>query len=118
MINDNIHKIQQIEVIINGTKMIIEDQEKIESITAIIMSDTLAEKPSVLITSQKAADLLGMSRPTLIKLSENGKIPFTKNGNRRMYYEQDIKNYMLKREKRSKSLEGLADLSEDLNMEL
>ncbi|NME72613.1 helix-turn-helix domain-containing protein [Flammeovirga aprica] len=115
MLNNNL---QKIEVIINGTKMIIEDQEKIQSITDIILSDTISEKASVLITSQQAADLLGMSRPTLVKLSDNGKIPFTKNGNRRMYYEKDIRAYQLKREQGAKNIGSLVDLSEDLNLEL
>lgn len=115
MLNNNLHKI---EVIINGTKMIIEDKEKIQSITDIILADTITEKSSVLITSQQAADILGMSRPTLVKLSDNGKIPFTKNGNRRMYYEQDIRAYKLKREKGAKAIGSLVDLSEELNLDM
>ncbi|ANQ52720.1 helix-turn-helix domain-containing protein [Flammeovirga sp. MY04] len=109
---------QKIEVIINGTRMIIEDEDKIKSIKNIVLSDTAPEKLSTLITSQKAADILGMSRPTLIKLSDNGKLNYIRNGNRRMFKEQDVLNYKMDRENIGKKLNELSDLSNDLNLDV
>ncbi len=44
-------------------------------------------------TTQAAADFLGCSRPHLVKLLENGKIPFTKVGKHRRVKFEDIAEY-------------------------
>ncbi len=48
------------------------------------------------ITTQAAAELLGCSRPHLVKLLENGKIRFTKIGKHRRIKYQDILDYKRK----------------------
>lgn len=45
------------------------------------------------ITTQAAAELLGCSRPHLVKLLENGEIRFTKIGKHRRIKYQDVINY-------------------------
>ncbi|MFT4526693.1 MAG: excisionase family DNA binding protein [Bacteroidia bacterium] len=44
-------------------------------------------------TTQAAADLIGCSRPHLVKLLENGKIPFTKVGKHRRVMFEDAQRY-------------------------
>lgn len=48
------------------------------------------------ITTQAAAELIGCSRPHLIKLLENGKIKFTKIGKHRRIKYQDVLEYKKK----------------------
>jgi excisionase family DNA binding protein len=49
--------------------------------------------PEERLTTQQAADLLGMSRPSLIKLLESGAIEYTMVGNRRSVALQSLEDY-------------------------
>ena len=48
------------------------------------------------VTTQKAAEILGCSRPHLIKILEEGKIPFTKVGRHRRIKFEDVVSYKRK----------------------
>ena len=48
------------------------------------------------VTTQKAAEILGCSRPFLVKLLEDGVIPFTKVGKHRRLMLEDVVNYRQK----------------------
>lgn len=63
---------------------------------AIALSNGLAitvAPHNTLLTTQEAADLLGMSRPTLVKLAEAGELPYTKPGRHRRIRLADALDY-------------------------
>jgi len=69
------------------------------------------------LTTQEAADLLGVSRPTLIKLLEDGKIPFEQPGRHRRIRLDDLLAYRDRRRKeRSKTLDELVQQTEALGL--
>ncbi len=69
------------------------------------------------ITTQKAAEILKVSRPHLVKLLEAGKIPFKKVGAHRRVMREDIRKYDENlREIRRKNLELLAKEAQDLGL--
>ena len=61
------------------------------------------------VSTQKAADYLGVSRPHFVKLLEEGAIPYTKAGSHRRIYWTDLQSYARQRDKdRAKILDELA----------
>lgn len=61
------------------------------------------------LTTQQAANMLNMSRPSLIRLLDEGAIPFTRTGNRRKVAYVDVADY--KAQLQQKRLEALDELS-------
>ncbi|MBO9573459.1 MAG: helix-turn-helix domain-containing protein, partial [Chitinophagaceae bacterium] len=69
------------------------------------------------LSTQEAADLLNVSRPFLIKLLEEGKIPFQKVGTHRRVKLSDVQEYDRKQQIiREQQLEFLTNQAQDLNL--
>lgn len=69
------------------------------------------------LTTQQAADLLGISRPTLVKLLEAGQIPFHTPGRHRRVLLQDVLAFGEQRRGRQKTaLRELAADAQDLGL--
>lgn len=67
--------------------------------------------------TQEAADLLNVSRPFLVKLLEEGKIPFKKVGSHRRVLLRDIQEYQRAQQSiREKQLDFLSSQAQALNL--
>lgn len=69
------------------------------------------------ITTQEAADYLGMSRPTLVQLLVDGKIPYTQSGegkHRRIRISDLVKYRKLAEFEREKALERMVQIGQEM----
>lgn len=82
------------------------------------MAVTIAPRSTTLTTSQ-AAELLGVSRPTLIKFLEEGRIPFEKvNSHRRLALHDVLEFQRVRREEQYAALEAMRlDVDDDSPIE-
>jgi len=69
------------------------------------------------LTSQEAADLLNVSRPHLVKMLEEGAIPFTKTGRHRRIRFSDLMAFKQQRDAESQeAMEALVRQAQELGM--
>jgi excisionase family DNA binding protein len=72
---------------------------------------TLVAPQGLLLTTQEAAEFLGISRPTLVKLLEDGAIPFEKPNRHRRVRLQDLVDFQARQ--RSERRAALAQMTEE-----
>lgn len=78
---------------------------------------TLVAPQGLLLTTQEAADFLGVSRPTLVKLLEGGGIPFEKPNRHRRVRLQDLVDFQQRRrEERRAALNQLTEEASELGL--
>lgn len=69
------------------------------------------------VSTKQAADMLNVSRPHLVKLLEEGEIPFKKVGTHRRIELKNLIAYEKRlKENRNKKLDFLAKQAQDLNL--
>ncbi|NVZ94646.1 helix-turn-helix domain-containing protein [Pseudomonas sp. D6002] len=69
------------------------------------------------LTSQEAADMLNVSRPHLVKMLEEGAIPFTKTGRHRRIRFSDLMAFKQRREDESQeAMDALAQQAQELGV--
>ncbi|MDF1571950.1 MAG: excisionase family DNA-binding protein [Bacteroidales bacterium] len=69
------------------------------------------------VTTQATAEILGCSRPHVVKILEEGKIPYTKVGKHRRVQYEDVINYKKQMKKKQKSdIQKLMELDEESGM--
>ena len=69
------------------------------------------------LTTQEAANILNVSRPHMVKLLEEGQLPFHKTGRHRRVLFADLMKYKGQRDSDSnKAMQELADLSQELGL--
>lgn len=69
------------------------------------------------VSTQQAADMLNVSRPHIVKLLEQGTIPFKKVGShRRILLEELLKYELEQKQQRKENLQFLAEQAQDLNL--
>lgn len=95
--------------VINYLKVIVDALASGQAVTLIPLDKEL--------TTQQAADLLNVSRPFLVKIIEEGKIPYIKVGRHRRILMEDLLKYKAHRDKiRKETLQELTDLSQELGL--
>ncbi|MEZ0163171.1 helix-turn-helix domain-containing protein [Kineococcus sp. LSe6-4] len=66
-----------------------------ETVTALAHGEAVTLTPhEALLTTQEAADVLGVSRPTMVRLLESGALPYTKPGTHRRVRLEDVLTYV------------------------
>ncbi len=70
------------------------------------------------LTTQEAADILNVSRPFLVKLLDEGRIPYVKTGSHRRVRFSDLMDFKANRDaQRRVALDRLTQMSQDMGLD-
>jgi excisionase family DNA binding protein len=109
--------IEKVDIEIEGTNdKLVLPLSAVKLLTEILKNISEGRMISILpvaaeLTTQKAAEILGCSRPFVIKLLEENRIPFTKIGKHRRIMVEDVMKYKahLKAEQKQNLIEMMSD---------
>lgn len=102
----------QVEVPVSALRLLVDILTELGEGNTIKLIPVHAE-----MTTQEGADLMNMSRPTFIKLLDEGKIPFHRVGNRRKVKYTDVLEYKQKLSRqRLQALDELSELDQSLGL--
>lgn len=105
-------QLHQVEVPVSALRLLVDILTELGDGNTVKLIPVHAE-----MTTQEAADVLNMSRPTLIKILDDGEIPYHRTGNRRKVKYSDIMAYKHDvDQKRLKSLDELSELDQSLGL--
>lgn len=111
-ITSNDGKAHQIDIPMTALRLLVEILTELGEGNTVKLIPVHAE-----MTTQEAADLMSMSRPTFIKLLDEGKIPYHRVGNRRKVKYTEVVTYKRKLDaKRLQALEELSRLDQELGL--
>lgn len=127
------HYIKQLERILNlensQAKLVAANGEEIyipesvhQVLREVVHAMSLGQAISIVphqreLTTQEAADILNVSRPHLIKLLEQGEIPYITVGTHRRIRSQDLMKYKEQRDnKRGQLLDKLIEMTEEAGL--
>jgi excisionase family DNA binding protein len=95
--------------VVEGLRLVVFALSEGKAVTVAPLHTTL--------TTQEAAELLGMSRPTFVKLLDAGEMPFTRPGRHRRVRLTDVLAFReYRRSERAAGLSELTRISEDLDL--
>jgi len=111
-IYDEKNKAHQVELPTSALRLLVDILAELADGNAVKVVPIHAE-----LTTQEAADMLNVSRPHLVKLLEEGVLPFHKTGKHRRVLFADLMRYREVREQASHAaMEALAQQAQDLRM--
>jgi excisionase family DNA binding protein len=109
---DDKNQAHQVELPTSALRLLVDILAELADGNAVKVVPVHAE-----LTTQEAADLLNVSRPHLVKLLEEGAVPFHKTGKHRRIRFADLMQFKADRDRSSEqAMEELARQAQELNM--
>jgi excisionase family DNA binding protein len=109
---DDKNQAHQVELPTSALRLLVDILAELADGNAVKVVPVHAE-----LTTQEAADLLNVSRPHLVKLLEEGAVPFHKTGKHRRIRFADLMQFKSDRDRSSEqAMEELARQAQELNM--
>lgn len=109
---DDQNRAHQVELPTSALRLLVDVLAELAGGNAVQVVPVHAE-----LTTQEAADLLNVSRPYVVKLLEEGALPFHRTGKHRRVRFADLMQFKAEREQASEgAMKELAQQSQELNM--